>query len=180
MQIALAIVAFLLGVSLEARAQSHASLSPWHVDVATTVFREAWDRNDSTEWLSGAILGVDRRIWRGLAVRTEALALRVFQHAEDAWLRGLTLGTRARWRRGSTSPVIDVAVGISDATQAVPPRGTSFNYLAAIGGGIEVPLRRMRLAVTGRWLHASNNGREGRHRNPDIQSLGLIVGVGWE
>jgi len=154
----------------------------WRVDVGAAVLREAWDFNQSTESLAGAVLGVDRRVWRGLAVRGELLALRVMQDDDDGWLRGVTVGTRLRWGQGSLrpKPVVDVAVGLSSATRPVPPGGTSFNYLAAIGAGVEMPLRPAVVTVTGRWLHASNNGREGRHRNPDLQSLGVVVSVGWE
>jgi hypothetical protein len=104
----------------------------------------------------------------------------VNQEADDAWLRGFTVGTRLRWGQASVRPVVDVAVGLSDTTRPVPPGGTAFNYLAIIGAGVEVPLRAVVVSVTGRWLHASNNGREGRHNNPDIQSLGAVVSVGWE
>ena len=141
------------------------------------MFGEAWDYNESTEWLTGVMVGVDRRVWRGLAIRAEALVQRVFQEGENAWLAGGTVGARARWRRRTTSPVLDIAVGLSDANRPVPPRGTSFNYLALIGAGVEMPLGRLSATVTGRWLHASNAGREGNHRNPDIQSLGLVFGV---
>ena len=123
---------------------------------------------------------MDRRVWRGLSVRGELLALRVMQADDDGWLRGFTVGTRLRWGQAGLRPVVDVAVGLSSATRPVPPRGTRFNYLAVIGTGVEMPLRALVLSVTGRWLHASNNGREGRHQNPDIQSLGAVVGVGWE
>ena len=73
-----------------------------------------------------------------------------------------------------------LVMGVSVAVRKVPPRGTTFNYLAAIGAGVELPLRPAIVTVTGRWLHASNNGSEGRHNNPDIQSLGAVVSVGWE
>jgi hypothetical protein len=115
-----------------------------------------------------------------MSVRGELLAVRVMQDTDDSWLRGFMVGTRGRWGQGRLRPVVDVAVGLSSATHPVPPRGTSFNYLAAIGAGVDVPLRPAVVTVTGRWLHASNNGREGRHRNPDLQSLGLVVSVGWE
>ena len=150
--------------------------------MGAAALREAWDFNQSTESLAGAVVGVDRRVWRGLSVRGELLALRVMQDDEDGWLRGFTIGTRLRSRNGSVrpTPVVDVAVGLSRATRPVPPEGTSFNYLAAIGAGVEMPFRASVVTVTGRWFHASNNGREGRHRNPDIQSLGVVVSVGWE
>jgi hypothetical protein len=76
--------------------------------------------------------------------------------------------------------MLDIAVGMSNASRAIPPGGTPFNFLALVGAGIERRIGPTRVAVTGRWLHASNNGREGRHLNPDIQSLGALVSVGWE
>jgi hypothetical protein len=85
-----------------------------------------------------------------------------------------------RWGQPGFRPVVDVAVGLSSATRPVPPGGTASNYLATIGAGVEVPVRPAVVTVTARWLHASNNGREGRGRNPDLQSLGAIVSVGWE
>lgn len=152
----------------------------WHVDLGATFLREAWDLNRSIETLSGVVGGVDRTVGRGVAVRSEVMMLRVTQEVEDAWLGGFTLGTRTRLGTGTTRPLVDVAVGLSRSTAAVPPNGTRFNYLAVIGAGVERRSGKMTLSVTGRWLHASNNGREGRHLNPDIQSLGALVSVGWE
>ena len=152
----------------------------WRVDAAAMLLPEAWDYNEARESLAGAGIGVDRRLGGPLAARIEALVLRVGQGGDDAWLRGVTLGTRARWSLLAMAPFFDVAVGVSTATTAVPMRGTTFNYLAVLGGGIEVPMRGLELAFGARWLHLSNNGRHGRHRNPDLQTLGAVVGVGWK
>ena len=169
----------ILSLSLTALAQMP-SAPAWHVDVGGIVLREGWDLNGGTEWLAGATVGVDHAVWRGVALRAEAVALRVVQQREDAWLRGFTLGTRMRWGRGRTRPFADVSVGLSHSTTSVPPTGTRFNYLAVIGFGIERHTGPVILGVTGRWLHASNNGRDGRHLNPDVQSLGALISVGWE
>jgi hypothetical protein len=150
------------------------------IDVGVTTLVEVWDLNATRETLAGVIVGADHGVWRGVAIRGELLVLRVVQQPESAWLGGFTVGTRWRWQRDGTRPFIDIAVGLSTASGAVPPTGTHFNYLAAIGAGVERPLGSMTLAVTGRWLHASNNGRNGRSRNPDIQSLGALVSVGWK
>lgn len=159
----------------------HAAAEPaWHTDLSGTIAREAWDFNGNTEWLAGAVAGVDRRLWRAVSARGEALALRVAQQGPDAWLRGFTLGTRFRTGPSRARALVDVAVGLSNATVAAPPRGTRFNYLAVVGAGVELPCGGVRLTVTGRWLHASNNGREGRARNPDIQALAAAIGIGWE
>jgi hypothetical protein len=172
MRTVLVIVALLLGLPRAAAAD------PWHLDVGATALAEAWDRNERREWVAGAIAGLDRRLWRGVWARAEGLALHVAQPGADAWLGGFTLGPRFRWGTTRVRRIVDVAVGASRATTAVPLRGTEFNYLALIGAGVEVPLPTLRLSVTGRWWHASNNGREGRHRNPDIQALGVVVALG--
>jgi hypothetical protein len=185
------ILALLLQVPLDAQPPDRgaAGEDPVHrstegakvvIDLSATVAGEAWDRNQSLEWVSGAMGGIQRQVWRALAIRAEVMLLRIAQQGNDAWLRGITVGTRARWGSGPLRPLLDVAVGVSDATAETPPGGTPFNYLAVIGAGVEKPLRDWLVHVTGRWLHASNNGREGRARNPDIQSLGVVFGVGWE
>ena len=102
--------------------------------------REAWDLNESAESLAGVVGGVDRRVWRGLAIRGRGHAATRRQRDEDAWLRGFTLGTRgAMGTQPGLRPFVDVAVGLSDATTAVPVRGTTFNYLASIGAGVGDP-----------------------------------------
>jgi hypothetical protein len=184
--LALAVVAAggapdLPGADVSPAAQRTADVpATWRVDVGVALLREAWDFNESVETLASAALGADRRVWRGLAVRGELLGLRVWQDGHDAWAGGFTIGTRTRWGKREIRPVVDIAVGLSRAGTPVPPRGTRFNYLAVIGAGVERAAGSVVLAVTGRWLHASNNGREGRHLNPDIQALGVSLGVGWE
>jgi hypothetical protein len=155
------------------------SAPAWHVDTAAVVLREAWDYNGSSETLAGVTLGADRRVWHGVAVRGEIVALRVEQVDGDAWLGGFTVGMRLRWGGAGRRPFTDVAVGSSNATRPVPSGGTRVNYLAVIGAGIERPAGPMTLSMSARWTHVSNNGREGRRRNPDIQSLGVAVGFGW-
>jgi hypothetical protein len=170
-----AIVALVAVSGVSANAQA----SAWHVDAGAAVLVEAWDRNESGEALAGMVVGVDRRLWRDIAVRAEALTVHVEQAGADAWLRGLTVGGRARWPRSFGRPFVDLAFGWSDATRETPPRGTTFNYLIASGAGIELPAGAVSLELGARWLHVSNNGRQGAHRNPDIQSLGLVIAIGW-
>lgn len=186
MRTAAAMVAFLiLGRVTALAGQTSATaatplLPSWHVDFAGAAFHEAWDFNGSTESLAGAFFGIDRRVWRRVALRVELPAVHIFQNGDDAWLGGVTVGTRFRWRPGTgASLFVEISVGVSEATRPTPPRGTNFNYLALMGGGVEVPFRRVYLSVTGRWFHVSNASLEGSSRNPDIQSLGVLFGVGW-
>jgi hypothetical protein len=151
----------------------------WTADVTAASYVEAWDFNDGTEHLAGVHAGVDRPVWRELAVRGEALFLRVHQPGEDAWVRGGTLSMRVRRGIRPGRFFAELGGGVAWATVPVPPSGTERNYVLSAGAGIEIPFTRVHLMAAGRWLHLSNNGREGRARNPDIQSLGAFVGVGW-
>jgi hypothetical protein len=150
----------------------------WTIDVTPGYYVEAWDLNGGAEHLAGMQLGIDDRVWRGVALRGEAIVLGVQQRGMDTWLRGATLALRLR-RGTSTRVFLDTGAGLAKAGEPVPPNGTRFNYLAMLGAGIEVPWSRLHLTAGARWLHLSNGGREGSHRNPDIQALGVSAGVGW-
>jgi len=156
-----------------------AQTTAWTADLAAAALVEAWDANESSESLAGMSAGIDRRVVGPVAARAEGLLFRVAQDGDDAWVRGFTIGARSRWSRSRMSTFLGGRRRLAHATVAVPVRGTRFNYLAVLGGGIEVPIGGIQLALGARWLHVSNNGREGRQRNPDIQSLGAVVGVGW-
>jgi hypothetical protein len=153
----------------------------WTVDVTPASYVETWDLNDRREWLGGVQGGVDRSIWRGIAVRGEGLLLHVRQATSDTWLRGGTLGLRFRSAGDRLRGFVDLAGGRASAGAHVPPGGTRANYLLLLGGGVELPWSHGRThVVTGiRWFHVSNNGSEGRHRNPDVQALGGFAGLAW-
>jgi hypothetical protein len=170
-----AIVALVVAGSVSSRAQA----SPWHVDTGGTALVEAWDLNESGESLAGVVIGGDRRIWKGLAIRSEGHLVHVEQEGPDAWLHGITIGTRGRWERPFGRAFVDLAFGWANASRETPPRGTTSNYLIISGGGIELPAGAVSLELGARWFHLSNNGREGARRNPDIQSLGMVIAIGW-
>jgi hypothetical protein len=155
-----------------------AQRATWHADLAGTALVESWDRNERREFLAGLFAGVDWRAWRGLAIRTEGVLLRVVQQEDDAVLGGFLLGTRTRWG-ARFQPYVDIGAGLSQSSQDVPVGGTAFNFLLMAGSGITLPTGRVATSIGGRWLHISNNGREGNDRNPDIQSLGIVVAIGW-
>jgi hypothetical protein len=168
------LLVLVLGSATPAVAQERA----WTIDVTSGYYVEAWESNGSTEHLAGIQAGVDGRLWRGVALRGEGVVLRVLQQGTQTWLRGATLGMRAR--RGSAARVfLDTGVGFAMAGEPVPPTGTRLNYLLIVGAGLEVPFSRFHVTAGARWLHVSNGGREGRLRNPDLQSLGAFAGVGW-
>lgn len=171
----------LLSAALAAAAPAVATAQPpqWQADVAAVALVESWDRNESHEWLSGVAAGVDRQVYRGLSLRAEGVALRVAQAGNDALLGGITVGPRLRWRSPPSRPFVDLAAGVSYATRPAPARGTRFNYLLMATAGVETPVAGLRATIGARWFHVSNNGLAGRARNPDIQALGVVLGIGW-
>lgn len=164
---------------LLAAAPAFAQAPQWTVDVTPASYVEAWEINDSVEHLTGLQAGIDRRIWRALAVRAEGMLLHVDQEGGDTWLHGASFGFRARKRAHVTHLFVDIGGGWAGAARNVPPNGTRYNYLAILGGGVEAPWSRVRVTLSARWLHVSNGGREGRRANPDIQSLGGFAGVSY-
>jgi hypothetical protein len=166
-------------IGLLAAAPLDAQEPRWTVDVTPASYVEAWDLNEEREWLTGLQVGIDRAVWRAVAVRAEGLLLHVRQATDDAWLRGATIGMRARRRRDRAQIFLDLAGGRAHAGQPVPPRGTQASYILLLGGGLEIPWSRVHLTASARWFHLSNNGSEGRHQNPDIQALGAFAGIGW-
>ena len=169
-----AIVAFLVLPPPSAAAQG----DEWHVDVGGAALVEAWDLNDHREWLTGVTAGMENRLWRTLRLRLEGWFIRSLQEGADGWVAGFDIGPRWRWGTGRARPFADLSVGLSTPRGAA--RRHSFQLRRSSGrwtaGGPG------RTGKTRRWrgrLHLSNNGREGRQRNPDIQSLGAVVAVGW-
>jgi len=187
-QSGLALIAIVLLVPSIVRAQPDSSSTPVRVpseqgalglEFAGGLFGEAWNLNDQRETLVSGSAGV----WWTFVPRTSVLvefqAMRIFQHADrDAFVNGLT--TVVRWHalvRDRWTMFVDVGPGISWSDTTTPPRGTRFNYLALAGTGVLARIGRQSQALFGfRWLHLSNNGREGRGRNPDIEALGGYAG----
>ena len=151
----------------------------WTADVTSASYVEAWDENGGREVAIGGHAGLDRAVWRGLAVRAEGVMLHVSQAGPNAWLRGATAGVRLRRRTRRLRLYLDAAVGRAQARQRVPPSGTRGNYLLIVGAGAEVSAKSVGVTFGGRWWHLSNLGSEGRRRNPDIQALGGFAGLLW-
>jgi hypothetical protein len=104
----------------------------------------------------------------------------VSQRAEDALIFGLTGGVRRRiGHPGRITGFLEGDLGISYTAIATPPRGTRFNYMAIGGGGILVRTSssRIHFVTTMLLTHISNAGLRGRSRNPDIEALGVTVGL---
>ena len=151
----------------------------WVFEIGGAALREAWDYNLSDEDVGALFATLLYRHARHWAFGVEVAAIGVHQErVPSVGVGGFTLVTR--WQRpvGAGSWFADVGVGLSYATGIVPERGTRFNYVAQSSVGLSRPVgARTSLSAALTWLHLSNNGLRGRSRNPDIQALGVRVGV---
>jgi hypothetical protein len=177
----------LLAVGTAAHAQSGPVPAPgdpfaanrWHAEFALNAALEAWNYNGSHEELYGVLEGVTYGLRDGLALTIRQRTWYVSQRLNDTWLLGLTGGLRGRiYERGRASLFLQFEIGFSDTAIATPQRGTRFNYLALGGGGVLLRLNpRLHSVATLDVLHISNAGLAGPDRNPDIEAIGLTLGL---
>lgn len=151
----------------------------WQLELTGHAGVEAWNYNISHEEMYGSFAGMTYGLRDGLALTLTAPLYYVSQRGIDSWLLGATFGVRGRiYRKSATSVFLGFEIGVSEADTFVPPRGTRFNYLALGSAGVTVRLRpRVHLLAAMKWVHVSNNGLAGRHRNPDIEAIGPQLGV---
>lgn len=151
----------------------------WHLQLAGHGAIETWNYNISHEELWGVVPGFTYGLRDGLTLTATWPLYFVDQRGADAWVVATTIGVRGRiYRNPRLSLFWEFDVGVSKADVSTPPRGTRFNYLALGGGGATWRLRPgLHLVGTLRWIHISNNGLAGRHRNPDIEAVGPQLGV---
>ena len=146
----------------------------WHLDLGGHAAFETWNYNTSREEMTGLRAGLTYGLGNGIVLVAGAPLYHVAQRGVNGYLFGVTAGIRGRvYRRGRVSVFLEAEVGVSESDTYVPPRGTRFNYLALGSAGATVRLRRgMHLLAGLKWIHVSNNGLAGRHRNPDIEAIG--------
>jgi hypothetical protein len=151
----------------------------WSLELGGQAFAEAWNYNASHEDLYGMTAGFAYGCRNGLMFVAAIPMFYVSQRTTDTGVLGITGGVRWRVAKARrASPFLELAVGVSRSELYVPPRGTRFNYIFQPGAGVVLPLRNTtHLVATFRWLHLSNNSLAGRSRNPDIEALGVHLGV---
>jgi hypothetical protein len=160
-------------------AQTRDDLDPfvlrgWHLELGGHGALETWNYNGSHEEMYGWRGGLTYGLGKGLVLTAGGPLYYVSQRGVDGWLVGAAFGVRGRvYRKQRVSAYLEFEVGISESDTSVPPRGTRFNYVALGGAGTTIRLRRGIHLLTGlKWIHVSNNGLAGRHRNPDIEAVG--------
>ncbi len=145
------------------------------IELGMGLLGETWNLNNRREWLADGMLSMWWSFVNHATLVIEFHATRVFQEpSRDAFVTGILPVLRVRVAESTVGNVFaELGVGASWSDTAVPERGTRFNYLATAGLGVSRAIGRQTSLTTGfRWFHLSNNGREGRDRNPDIQALG--------
>jgi len=174
----------LLLLPAAARAQQAAAPNPftrgtWHFETEASAAFELWNDNTSHEDLFGLSQAVTYGVGDGFAIRGAQRFIYVSQRAEDALILGLTFGVRRRiGHPGRVTGFLQGDLGVSYTAIATPPHGTRFNYLAIGGGGILVRRSpRVHFLGTMTLTHISNAGLRGRSRNPDIEALGVTLGL---
>ena len=102
----------------------------------------------------------------------------VFQHTPGALVQGIS--PLVRWRfadQPNWDWFIETGPGVSWSDLETPPQGTRFNFLFQAGVGAMRQIgSTQNLVLAYRFLHLSNNHREGRNRNPDLEMMGLYIG----
>ena len=151
----------------------------WNFQLAAHSAFEIWNYNGNHEELYGFVPGISYGLSDAVAAVVTFPMYYVDQRGVDAALQGITFGLRSRlYERNGAALFFDFDVGVSYADTLTPPRGTRFNYLALGTIGVIVPIARGIDLMTGaRLIHVSNNGLAGRDRNPDIEALGLQIGI---
>ena len=151
----------------------------WAVELTGGFFVESWDMNQFREQLAGGAVSLYRQLSPRWAIGFEAQMLHVNQTSANNVLMP-ALSVMLRWTAlevGQTSVFFEGGAGPSYASDRVPDHGTQFNIVAQTGVGLSRRLvSRVDMLGGARWLHLSNNGLDGRWRNPDIQALGLYIG----
>jgi hypothetical protein len=167
-----------------AHAQSAPPQSPFDRGAVSVEFAlgglvEAWNLNREREWLLDATGSFWWAFGDDVALGAEFRHTRIFQETPNAFLQGFS--PLFRWRyldRDHWEMFMEVGPGISWSDIETPPAGTKFNYLFQGSTGLLLRVARNIHALAAfRFLHVSNSGREGKHRNPDIEAMGGFGGI---
>ena len=148
------------------------------IEAAVAPLVEIWNLNGHRE----PLVEVNASLWGAVSDRFNVgLEFRhafVIQHTPGAFVQGIS--PLLRWRfadRPAWDWFVEAGPGVSWSDLETPPRGTRFNYLFQAGAGaMRRMARNQHFVLAYRFLHLSNNQREGRDRNPDLEMMGLYAG----
>ena len=148
------------------------------IEAAVTPLVEVWNLNGHRE----PMLEVSASFW-GAASDRLMLGVEfqhgfVFQHTPGSFVQGIS--PLIRWRvvdQPDWDWFAEAGPGVSWSDLDTPPNGTRFNYLFQAGAGAMRQVgHNQNFVLAYRFLHLSNNHREGRERNPDLEMMGIYAG----
>lgn len=148
------------------------------IEVGFAPMLEIWNINEAHEEVIEGTAAFWGAVANRVAIGVEFHHAWVLQDEPGAFVQGLSplvrvkLTNRPRWNW-----YLETGPGVSWSDLTTPVRGTKFNYLFQAGTGF---MRRVgsgsHLMIAYRFWHLSNNGREGKIHNPDLEMMGLYTG----
>ena len=176
--VAVAIAAFLSSAPVLAQDRDPFKKGSVGIEIGASPMIEIWNINEEHEQVFEGTAAFWGAIKDRIAVGIEFHHAFVVQDAPGAFVQGLSpmirfkLTDRPKWNwYAETGP------GVSWSDLTTPVRGTKFNYLFQAGTGF---MRRVgpssNVLLAYRFFHLSNNGREGKDHNPDLEMMGGYVG----
>ena len=148
------------------------------IEVAVAPLVEIWNLNGHREPMLAVSASFRGAVSDRFMLGVEFQHGFVFQHTPGAFVQGIS--PLIRWRfadQPNWDWFIESGPGASWSDLDTPPQGTRFNYLfQASAGGMRQLGNNQNLVLAYRFLHLSNNHREGRNRNPDFEMMGLYAG----
>jgi hypothetical protein len=139
---------------------------------------EIWNINEEHEQVLEGTAAVWGSFRDRIAVGIEFHHAWVFQQTPGAFVQGLSPLIRLKLtRRPKWNWYVETGPGVSWSDLTTPVRGTKFNYLFQAGTGfIRQTGANGSLLIAYRFFHLSNNGREGKDHNPDLEMMGPYLG----
>lgn len=148
------------------------------IEVGVAPLVEIWNLNDHREPMLEASVSFWGAIGSRVVVGVEFQHAFVFQHTPGAFVQGIS--PLVRWKfidNPRWDWFVEAGPGVSWSDLETPPRGTKFNYLFQAGAGVMRRAgRNHHVVVAYRFLHLSNNHRESREHNPDLEMMGVYAG----
>jgi hypothetical protein len=148
------------------------------IEGAAVLMTEVWNLNGHREHMIEGSVSFWGAVGKRVAVGIEFHNAFVVQRTPGALVQGLS--PLVRWKLMDNPTwdwFVETGPGVSWSDVETPPRGTKFNYLYQAGTGV---IRRVgstsHLVIAYRFFHLSNNGREGKILNPDLEMMGVYTG----
>jgi hypothetical protein len=152
------------------------------LEIAGSLWIESWNKNLASDRLLGGHVALGHTWRTGWQAILEIELLRAdLRRSRDALLIAGSSLIRRRLRTiGPYEPFLELGIGATGSSAAVPDRGTTFNFLLQGGGGVARPLTPAWGVVAAvRVWHLSNAGRIRPGANPDIEAIGGYFGLQW-